>query len=456
MKFPSGFDNIVWKVGLPAGASSPCIWGDRIFLTSFKKKEKILETLALDYRAKKIIWRRTAPAEHIEKVHQVSSPAAATAATDGEAVYVCFGSYGLLSYDFEGQERWKVPLPAPKAMFGTASSPIVAGDLVILNRDNQPDPFLVAVNRHTGATAWKHTYGRPFEGFPAARETYSTPALRHASDGEELMVHMNRRVAAHSLKDGSERWWVRVTSEAVTTPIIGDGLVYVSTWVHAGEPENRMVLPSFDEMLQKYDKNKDGKLSKDEIPSDLSFVRRTEAGDLPGAALTIHIFFGMFDQNRDGAIDRQEWTNVERLAKMLPLEHGLLAIRPGEKGDISATHVAWKEKHGVPETSSPLYYRDRLYLVKEGGIVSCLDAKTGRLIFRERIGAPGPYFASPVAGDGKIYAASHRGVISVLAGADQFKVLAHKDLGEDILATPALADGKIFVRTNKHLYVFGE
>jgi outer membrane protein assembly factor BamB len=457
MKLPTSLEkNIIWKVGLPPGASSPCVWGDRVFLTSFKKKEKILETLCFDRRAKRILWRRTAPTEHIEKVHQVSSPAAATPATDGEAVYVYFGSCGVLCYDFDGNERWKIPLPAPKTMFGTASSPLVVGDVVVLNHDHQPEPFLLAVNRRTGATVWKHAYGHPTEGFPASRETYSTPAIRRQGDTVELIIHTNRRLAAHSLKDGSERWWIFITSEAASTPIIEDGLVYVSTWVHAGEPENRVALPSFDEMLRKYDKNKDGKLSKDEIPADLSFVRRTEAGNLPGAALTVHLFFDFIDANHDGALDRGEWTQVEQAAKQMPTEHGVLAIRPGEKGDVSATNIAWKEKHGVPETSSPLHYRGRIYLAKEGGIVSCLDAKTGHVIYRERVGATGPYFASPVAGDGKVYVSSYRGTITVLAAGDQFKVLARHDLGEQIMATPALADGKVFVRTNKHLYEFGD
>jgi outer membrane protein assembly factor BamB len=448
--------NLVWKLGLPPGASSPCICGDRMFLTSCKKKEKKLETICIDRLKGGIIWRRSAPVDELEQVHQISSPAVATPATDGEAVYVYFGSYGLLCYDFEGNERWKHPLPKPKAMFGTASSPIVVGELVILNSDHQPEPFLLAVNRKTGNTVWKHAYGRPFEGFPRARETYSTPLVHRQAGVDELILHANRRLVAHNLKDGAERWWVSIFSEAASTPVFGDGLVYASTWVHTGEPENVVNLPSFDELLQKYDKNKDGKLGKDEIPADLSFIRRTEAGDLPGAALTIQMFFAFFDKNRDGAIDRQEWTSVAAMTKMLPPEHGVIAVRPGENGDISSTNVAWKEKHGVPETSSPLYYRDRLYVTKEGGILSCLDAKSGRLLYRERVGATGPYFASPVAGDGKIYASSHRGIITVLAAGDAFKVLTRNDLAEHIMATPALLDGKIYVRTEKHLYAFGE
>ena len=97
--------NILWKTPLPSGHSSPCVWDDRIFLTGFDKASKKLETLCLDRSSGQILWRRTAPAEKIEKVHERSSPAAPRPVTDGQRVYVYFGSYGLLCYDFEGPQR---------------------------------------------------------------------------------------------------------------------------------------------------------------------------------------------------------------------------------------------------------------------------------------------------------------------------------------------------------------
>src|SRR6266545_3619279 len=121
--------HVLWKTPLPLGYSSPCIWDDHIFLTGFDAKAQKLETLCLDRRSGAIRWRRTAPAEKIERVYKVNSPASATPATDGRRVYVSFGSYGLLCYDFEGKELWRRPLPMPRAGFGTATSPIVAGDL---------------------------------------------------------------------------------------------------------------------------------------------------------------------------------------------------------------------------------------------------------------------------------------------------------------------------------------
>src|SRR5581483_6631653 len=95
-------ENVIWKTPLPVGHSSPCIWGDRIFLTGFDPEAKKLETLALDRRTGEILWRRAAPAKTIERVHEISNPATSTPAADGERVYVYFGSFGLLCYDFAG------------------------------------------------------------------------------------------------------------------------------------------------------------------------------------------------------------------------------------------------------------------------------------------------------------------------------------------------------------------
>ena len=135
-------------------------------------------------------------------------------------------------------------------------------------------------------------------------------------------------------------------------------------------------------------------------------------------------------------------------------EDVMLAIKPGGAGDITDTHVAWRQKRGMPELPSPLYYDGRLYLVKNGGIVSCLDPKTGKAIYRERLSGVGPYYASPVAANGHIYAASESGVLSVFKAGDAFTPVAECDLNERLTATPAIAGDTLFVRTDRHLYAF--
>ena len=135
-------------------------------------------------------------------------------------------------------------------------------------------------------------------------------------------------------------------------------------------------------------------------------------------------------------------------------ENALLAVRPGTYGGAE-TKVEWRHSYGVPECPSPLHYEDLVYLVKNGGIVSCLEAKTGVLKYQQKLGAGGPFYSSPVVGDGKIYIASARGVVAVFHAGEELEVMARNDLGERIMATPAIVDGRIFIRTEKNLFAFG-
>jgi outer membrane protein assembly factor BamB len=132
------------------------------------------------------------------------------------------------------------------------------------------------------------------------------------------------------------------------------------------------------------------------------------------------------------------------------------AVRTGGTGDVTESHRVWAELKGVPEVPSPLLCRGRLYSVKNGGVLICRDAANGRMVFEERMGAAGGYFASPVAANGRLYTASDRGVITVLEAGDKLQVLAQADLKEAIMATPALVDRAIYVRSAGYLWVFSQ
>ena len=136
-------------------------------------------------------------------------------------------------------------------------------------------------------------------------------------------------------------------------------------------------------------------------------------------------------------------------------EHGLLAIKPGGQGDVTGTHVVWRENRAIPEVPSPLVYENRVYYVRNGGILTCLDTATGRVVYRTRLGAPGPYFSSPIAAGGRLFVASGEGTLTVFAPGDELKVLARNNFGEAIFATPAVSsDGIIYVRTPSAVYAF--
>ncbi|MBI3851747.1 MAG: PQQ-binding-like beta-propeller repeat protein [Verrucomicrobia bacterium] len=428
--FPVHFgpnSNVLWKVILPAGHSSPCIWRDRIFLTGADNGK--LETLCIDRADGKILWRRAIEPEKIDRGSQNSSPAASTPATDGARVYVYFGSFGLIAYDIAGQEQWRKPLPIPITQHGASTSPVVAGDRLLLASDQDVGSYLLAADCRTGKTLWKAER-------PGFRRGFSTPLLYPGDRPELAIVAGTLRLVAYDLKSGTERWSVSgLPNEMVASPVAGDGLIFVAGWTFgAGVPR----LPAFDALLEQGDQDKDGKLSRAEAP--------------PGPAQQQFLYL---DADKDGFITRQEY---ESLAKIFAQsQNALLAVRPGGRGDVTATHVAWKQTRGLPYVPSPLCYDGRIYLVKNGGLASCFDARTGKMFYQEeRLGALGDYYSSPVAAGGKICVASQPGVVVVFQAGDALQVLARNALDEPIMATPAIIGHQLYVRTQGHLYAFGK
>ncbi|HUR45862.1 MAG TPA: PQQ-binding-like beta-propeller repeat protein, partial [Candidatus Saccharimonadales bacterium] len=138
-------------------------------------------------------------------------------------------------------------------------------------------------------------------------------------------------------------------------------------------------------------------------------------------------------------------------------ENAVLAIRAGGRGDITKSHLAWKQTRSLPYVSSPLYYQGRLHTIKNGGLASAYEAKTGKVLYQdERLGAIGDYYSSAVAAQGRIYAASQKGMVVVFEAADYLNVIARNDLHENVMSTPAIAGDRIYYRTANHLYAFGE
>jgi outer membrane protein assembly factor BamB len=146
----------------------------------------------------------------------------------------------------------------------------------------------------------------------------------------------------------------------------------------------------------------------------------------------------------------------DRLYAISGRDHYTLAIRlDGERGDLTRSHVLWKVKSGAAFVPSPLVLSGYYYYVEDTGMAHCLDAATGTRLWRERLGR-GKYQASPVAGAGKIYFVSVDGLVTVIKPGPTFEVLARNDLGESIVASPALANGRIYFRGEKHLFCVEE
>jgi outer membrane protein assembly factor BamB len=420
--------NLLWKTALPAGMSSPCIWEDRIFLTGFEDQK--LRTLCVQRRDGKVLWRQFAPAEQFEEINPDSSLASATPATDGERIYTYFGSCGLLAYDFDGRELWRKPLPLVISLNGSGTSPVVMDGLVIVNRDQEEGKSsLLAVEARTGKTVWETPR-------PKFVSSYTTPILWQRGTVKDVVLAGSLRVVGYNLKDGREQWSADglESISVCPTPVIGDGQLFAASRSMGG-----MKLPSFASQLKEMDKDGDQKLAFDEAKGMVGNKQ----------------VFNVIDDNRDGFITETEWD--ASVAMMSKGDWGIFALRAPGTGDVTGTHVVWKKNRGAATVPSPLFYRGRLYLIQDGGRLTCYRAKTGEALYeQERLDADGQYWASPIAADGKIYFASTRGNIAVIEAADTVNVLARNKLGERITATPAIADDKFYVRSATHLWAFGK
>lgn len=381
----SATSNVAWKMPLPGpGHSSPIVWENKIFLTAFRPAaggsggplrslmglfargvsvSGRLLALAVDRATGKVLWEREVPVAAIEEVHPTNSPASPTPATDGKHVYFYFGSFGLIAFDFDGRKIWEQRLGPFPNEWGSASSPILYGNMLILNSDSDADDFLLAADKATGKTIWRTPRN--------ATRSWPVPMIWNAAGQDQIVVSGSGRVSAYDPSNGREIWTVDgLTTWVSPTPVAAHGLLFV-------------------------------------------------AANGPGGNIT-------------------------------------MAIRPGGRGNVTNTHVAWRYDRGAPYISSPIVVGDYLYTVKNGGIMTCLHAKTGRLAWQERLPARGDYYASPVAAEDRVYVISEEGEVTVVAAKPTFEIVATSSMNERTMASPAVSNGQIFIRTDVALWAVGK
>lgn len=374
--------NLLWKVAIPGGVSSPVVTGERIFLTAEAAREsevfpftgepifpaaepaKSVHAIALNRKDGRILWRRSLGSQ---------ATATPTPVTDGKLVYVFFGS--IIAYDLDGNEQWRQPMAKPD--FSTSASPILIDDKLIIVCDREADSFVEAFDKNTGRSLWRAE--RPH--FLRAR---ATPFHWQHGHEDELIVSGSFALTSYDPNNGREKWRLPGSARwAMSSLAAGENLLFVLT-MKEGQGEEDLTQPSV--------------------------ASRKE----PSA---------------------------------------LRAIRPG----LSKDRIAWNSVRSLPYGNSPLYYKGRVFTVKSGGFISAYNAKTGQPFYQEeRINAPDDYWSSPVAAAGRVYFSSEKGVVTVMdATADTPTILAQNKLNEQILATPALIDQTIIIRTDKNLYSFG-
>ena len=418
--------NVVWKTELPFGHSSPALTRERVFLTAARGER--LVTICLDRRTGRILWEREAPRARIEKLDTRNGPAGPTPATDGTNVYVFFADFGLLSYDMEGKERWRLPLGPFNNLYGMGASPVLVDDAVILACDQNTDSFLLSVGQRDGRVRWKTPR-------PEAHSGHSTPIVYTPAGGAaQIILPGSFLLTAYAPNNGEKLWWVGGLSfEMKSTPVVSGDTLFINGF---GTPQNQPgahpVIPSFDSIVKDH-ADAAGKVTFANLPN--------------GRARS------WIDLDANNEVSAGEW-DYYRAA--MASENGMLAIRLGGRGDVTATNVRWKYHKSVPQLPSPLVYGGVLYMVNDGGIVTTLKPETGAELGQGRLkGAIDAYYASPVAADGKIFMLSETGKIAVLAPGGALEPIAVSDLKDDIYATPAISDGRMYVRTRGWLYCFG-
>jgi len=462
--------NLAWKTMLISGFSSPILSDQKIFLTGLTPPTNTesngrLVTMALDKTNGKLLWQKQAPKIKIEKVHKASHPAASTSLLSNNRVFTYFGSYGLLCYNLDGKELWKKLIPTPKTLYGMSTSPIAHRDHVILVLDNDANlpnsrlsqSRIVAFRQSNGEVVWE--IPRPFH-----RSGWSTPTIWQHSQGTDLVVLGNGRVSGYNMESGIQKWFVPGFSrETISTPITGKDVLYVSSSKLGGGADIQLDPIPFWEAVIRFDKNKDGKLERREMTGHFTFPIRPELPPgHPGYGIPLpddekrrqerlNSMFRGIDRNRDNFWTKEEFIENMRIGRGKPL---LIAITPGGQGDISKTHLKWELNRSIPEIPSPLLYNNHIYMVRNGGLLAAVNATNGKLIYRERLNAPGHFSASPIGANGHIYLSSNRGVVTVVKANSQFSISHQYDIKSPIHATPAIDNDSLYIRTEDSLLAF--
>lgn len=240
--------NIQWKVPIEgAGTSTPIVWGNRVFLLTsidtgkadpnlpkpedqpkrpfgitFPNTTHQFVVLCLDRQTGREIWRRTA----IEKVphqghHGDNNYASYSPTTDGKRLYAWFGSAGLFCYDLDGELLWTRDLGevATRLSFGEGSSPVVHDNRVVINRDNEDQSYIIALNAEDGETIWKQNRDES--------SAWATPLVVEAAGKTQVIINASNRVRSYDLEDGSLIWECGGQVGNVTpTPVAAEGIVY--------------------------------------------------------------------------------------------------------------------------------------------------------------------------------------------------------------------------------------
>jgi outer membrane protein assembly factor BamB len=392
-----------------------------VFLTGFEQEN--LVTLAVRAEDGKILWRRELARPRRERHHKNNNPASPTPVTDGRSVFAFFPDFGLVAYSIDGKELWRQPLGPFQNFQGMANSPVLAGGALVQVCDQDAGSFLVVVDKASGRVLRRVERSGP---------SYCSPVVHGRGSSCEVVIAGNTELVGYDCGSLERRWWVsglpwQPKASPIVTTIDGEP---VAIFPVLSVDNIEVALPPFSKHLSQHDKDGDGRLTLQEMP-----------------------LAKLFDRDGDGVLVAAEYDEIKRQART---PHTMLAVRMGQRGDLT-DKVLWRSSQALPNVPTPIVYRDTLFVLKEGGILSSLDPRTGNAHKRGRLeGALGDYFASPVASGGRLYLANLEGKVVVVRAAPQWEVESVGSLDEPIFSTPAIAGDRIYIRTPSSLYCFAK
>ncbi|MFO0969034.1 MAG: PQQ-binding-like beta-propeller repeat protein [Gemmataceae bacterium] len=368
-------ENLAFKTALPGmGTSSPIVVGERIYLTCYagfgapgdKDMSKLKRLLVCLDAKGDILWSKEVASKlpEQERIRDDHGYASSTPVCDGERLYVFFGKSGVLAFTLEGEKLWQADVGERLNDWGSAASPVLFGDLVIVNASVESGS-LIALDRKTGKERWRAK---------GIVESWNTPILvTPKGEKTELVVAIMGKVLGFDPETGAPLW-----SCATDIP-----------WymVPSGVPHDGVVY---------------------------------------------------YTGGRGGG--------------------GTLAVRAGGTGDVTKTHRLWMIRKGT-NVPSPILHKGRLYFASEGGgLLYCVDAASGKVIYEEREPRADAVYASPILADGKLYYLTRTGATLVVAAGPEMKVLATNDLRDRgaFNASPAVMGNRLLIRSDKYLYGIGK
>ncbi|HUL51186.1 MAG TPA: PQQ-binding-like beta-propeller repeat protein [Candidatus Nitrosotalea sp.] len=381
--------HIKWKTPIHGRAwSSPVIWSNQVWLTTATEDGKELFAVCVDPDSGRVVHDlKLFDIEKPQFAHKFNSYASPTPVIEEGRVYVTFGSPGTACLDTRtGRVLWERRDFECNHYRGAGSSPILFGNLLIMNFDGSDHQFVVALDKQTGKTVWQVNRSIDYkdlgpDGKPETegdlRKAFSTPHVAVFDDRPVLISQGAKASYGYDPTTGKELWRVeeRTCHSAGTRPVTGFGMVFLPTGWSQGQ---------------------------------------------------------------------------------------LLAVKPGANGEVldandteSATadsklKLVWKTRRSVSRKPSLLLVNDLLFMIEDGGVATCLEAVSGKDVWRERVG--GNYSASPLFAEGRIYFFSEEGKTTVIEAGREFKKLAENTLEDGFMASPAVSGKALFLRTRTHLY----